>query len=333
MGMIEPCEKLFEELNDTRNQRMDNVTLIVDQMYEVLDSADIEEEELVARGGGIVHSAVPGGVRPLPRGDVTQSSYNEEQIIKQDIQKTLGIPEVAAGSLSAHGDAAATILALQESANIRFDTMISSFADAVRQCYSLIIAYDQKFLDKKVTTRLDTETGPVFHEIDKDGIAGKFDLDIVMDTQMNKIIRRQEAFQLYQLLSSNPMVNQQVNTRILLETLERKEIEELLKLPPPAPTAPEEPKKSITVALKGDLNALESDDIAVIMGAKQESADPLLREETRALMKGEEKQADMLKKLEIREKFMEEKRMNKALDLKTRELDLREKEITLKTVV
>jgi len=335
VGMIEPCEKLFQELNDTRNQRMDNVTLIVDPMYEVLEAADIDHNQLVSRAGGIVESAVPNGVRAIPRGDVTQSAYAEEQIIKQDIQKTLGIPDVASGSLgNAQGEAAATILSLQESANIRFDVQISSFADAVRQCYHRILTYNQQWLDKKVTTRLDTENGPEFNKIDKKSIAGKFDLDVQMDTQMNKIVRRQEAFQLYQLLASNPLVNQQTNTRVLLETLDRPEIEELLDVPPPAPAPPQEPKKSISVSLKGDLNSLESDDLAVVMGAKQESADPLLREETRELMQGgnkDKQQEDMIKKLEVREKLLEEKRLNRSLDLKEREIVLKEKQAVVET--
>ena len=45
---------------------------------------------------------------------------------------------------------------------------------------------------------------------------------------MNKIVRRQEAFQLYQLLAANPMINQQINTKLLLESVDRKEIQELM---------------------------------------------------------------------------------------------------------
>lgn len=337
VGMIEPIERLIEELNDTRNQRMDNVTLIVDQMYEVLDAADIDENELVARGGGVVHSAVTGGVNPIPRGDVTQSSYNEEQIIKQDIQKAIGLPDVATGSLQgAQGEAAATILSLQESANIRFDVKISQFADAVRHAMSLVLAYDQKWLDRKVVVRIEGETGQEFPEIDRDSIAGKLDLDVQMDTQMNKIVRRQEAFQLYQLLAANPMVNQEVNTRLLLEAVDRKEIEELMTLPPPAPKPPDEPKKSISVSLKGDLNSLESDDLAMIMGAKKESADPLLRKDTRELMQGimPEKQENDLRKAELEEKVMEEQRLVKReeseFSYKEKELEFRRDELEFK---
>lgn len=337
VGMIEPIERLIEELNDTRNQRMDNVTLIVDQMYEVQDAADIDENEIVARAGGIIHSAIPGGVTPISRGDVTQSSYNEEQIIKQDIQKAIGLPDVATGSLQgAQGETAATILSLQESANIRFDVKIGQFADAVRHAMGLVLAYDQKWLDREVIIRIEGEQGDVFKTIDKDSIAGKLDIDIQMDTQMNKIVRRQEAFQLYQLLATNPMINQEVNTRMLLEAVDRKEIQELMTLPPPAPKPPEEPKKSISVSLKGDLNSLESDDIAVIMGAKQESADPLLRQDTRELMQGimPEKQENDLRQAELREKVMEEERLAKdkviEINYKNRELDFKEKELDYK---
>lgn len=337
LGEIEPIEKLIEELNDTRNQRMDNVTMIIDRMWEVLDSADIDENELVARAGGIIHSSIPGGVTPLPTGDVTQSAYNEEQIIKQDIQKAIGLPDVATGSLQgAQGETATTILSLQESANIRFDTKLSRFADGVRHAYSLILAYDQQWMDREVIVRIEGEHGYQFPKVDKEAIRGKFDIDIQMDTQMNKIVRRQEALQLYTTLASNPMVNQQANTKILLETLDRKEIKELMDVPPPQPIPPEEPKKTISVNLKGDLNSLESDDIAVIMGARQESADPLLRKDTRELMQGiqPEKIENELRKLEIQEKYLEEKRLSKREEsdgvLRSKELELKDRELTLK---
>lgn len=342
MGMVEPIEKLQQELNDTRNQRMDNVVDIIDHAWYILDGADIDESELVRKPGQVIHGAIPNGITPLPVGDVTQSSYNEETIIKQDIQRALGIPDVATGSLQgSQGETATTVLALQESANVRFDVKIAAFADAVRHAYSIILAYNQRWMDKEVMIRLegrDVEGADEFQfeTITKEDIAGKFDIDIQMDTQMNKIVRRQEAFTLYQLLAQTPLVNQEVNVRTLLEALERKDVEQLLEVPPPVPQPPEEPKKSISVNLKGDLNALESDDIAVIMGASQESADPLLRPELRELLDPEGgvgvSSEDRLKKMELEEKAAEETRLNRSLDLKSRELDLKEKEFGLKTV-
>lgn len=340
IGEIEPIERLVEELNDTRNQRMDNVTDVIDHMWYVIDQADIDENELVRRPGGIIHGAMPGGVTPLPVGDVTQSAYNEETIIKEDIRKAVGLPEVATGSLQGQqGEAAATILSLQESANIRFDTKLSAFADAVRHAYSLVLAFNQSWLDKKVTARLESEEGFEFVEIDKDSIKGKFDIDVQMDTQMNKIVRRQEAFQLYGLLASNPMINQQANTKILLESVDRKEVQELMTVEPPPPPMPEGPKKSISVTLKGDLNALESDDLAVVMGAKQESADPIVRPELRELMQeSEEDRPEIsegrIKEAELEEKFMEEERLTKREQadsiLKAKELELKERELEMK---
>lgn len=328
IGEIEPIERLQEELNDTRNQRMDNVTMILDRMWAVLDGANVDENELVMRAGGVVHMAIPNGVTPLPVADVTQSSYQEEQLIKEDIQKALGMPEVATGSLQgAQGETATTILALQETANIRFDVKISNFADAVRHAYSLIMAYNQKWLDKKVSVRIENEEGFEFPEIDKESIKGKLDMDVQMDTQMNKIVRRQEAFQLYGLLASNPLINQQVNTTDLLETLDRSNLQQLFDVPPPPPPQPAEPDKRISVSLRGDANKLESSDLLQLFGAKPESGDPLLDPDLRRLMQGE--QGDE-KDLEIQEKLLEEKRLENDQHLKVRELDLKEREITLK---
>jgi hypothetical protein len=334
MGVIEPIEKLQKELNDTRNQRMDNVTQVINPMWQVVRGAGIKQQDLISRPNGIVWTTIPNGVSPLAPADITQSSYNEETIIKQDIQKTIGIPEVAAGSLQGlQGEAAATILALQESANVRFDVLIGEFATAIREAYLNVMALNQKLMDKKTTVRIEGDEAMEFATFSKEDIKGRFDLDVEVETQSNKIVKRQEAFQLYQLLAANPLVNQSENTKLLLESLERKDIEKLMTLPPPPPPPPpEEPKKSINVALRGDLNALESDDIAVIMGAKQESADPIVREELRTLMQGDtETEAQRMEKLKMSEKIMEEKRLAKKEEadsyLNARKLDIEEKKL------
>jgi len=336
MSSIEMAVKLQEELNDTRNQRMDNVTMVIDRMWVVPKTAGVDENDLIRRPGGIIRPNVPGQIEALNTPDVTQSAYNEEEIIKRDLQKAMGVPDIATGELgSLQGEAVATILAVQESGNVIFDKEIANFADAVRATFALVLAFDQKWMDKKQVVRLEGEKGMEFKEITKDNISGRMDIDVAMETQMNKIVSRQEAINLYQILAQNPMINQQVNTRTLLESMDRKNIEELMDTPPPAPKPPEEPSKRISVNLKGDLNSLESDDIAVIMGAKPESADPILREDTRMLMKGifPEDRKLALEEAKIQEKLIEEQRLAgteaKNAQQQDRKLDIEEKKTSI----
>lgn len=346
VGMVEPIQRLLEELNDTRNQRMDNVTLIVDQMYYVLEEADVNEDDLIARGGGVVYGTVPGGVTPLPRGDVTQSAYQEEVVIKEDIQRALGISPLAKGAIEGlSGEAMHTVLAILESGNVRIDGKTSRFADAVSHTYQIILAFDQAFLEKEIEI-IDEEALPTangtleYPKLTKEDIQGRIKVDVEMDTQMSRILRRAEAEKLYASLNGNPLINQAANMKLYLESLDRGPwIEELMDVPPPQPPQPEPPKISVALS-SSDMNALQIGDLLTKAGVSQQSNDPLLDDKMRSLMQGKDpaKMDYDLKTADLREKLMEEDRMNKKgqadailkaveLEQKNRELDMKATEI------
>jgi hypothetical protein len=77
-GELEPIETLQYELNDRRNQRMDNVTLVLNRMWKVVNGMGVDEDELVSGAGGVVHMDNSGAVDVFPMQDVTSSSYQED---------------------------------------------------------------------------------------------------------------------------------------------------------------------------------------------------------------------------------------------------------------
>jgi hypothetical protein len=54
MGLIEPVISLQNELNTVRRQRLDNVNLMINRMWKVLSTADVDMDKLTAQPGGIV---------------------------------------------------------------------------------------------------------------------------------------------------------------------------------------------------------------------------------------------------------------------------------------
>jgi hypothetical protein len=343
VGMIEPILRLLEELNDNRNQRMDNVTLIVDQMYYVLDSAEVDEDDLIARGGGVVYGSEPNGVTPLPRGDVTASAYQEETLIKEDIQRALGLSPLAKGAIEGlSGEAMHTVLSILESGNVRIDKKTSLFADAVSQAYQIILAFDQAFIDEPI--EIDDEEADElpdgtldFPKISKADIAGQVKVEVEMDTQMSRIIRRAEADKTYNTLQGNGLINQERLLRMYLEDIGRGPVaDELMDVPPAGPPTSEPPRITVTVNSK-DLNALQLGDLLAASGfVKPDSNDPVLDPTMRALMQGEDpaKMETDLKRMTLREKFVEEDRLKKRDEsdaiLRSKELELKEREISLK---
>jgi hypothetical protein len=274
---------------------------------------------------------------------VTASAYQEETLIKEDIQRALGLSPLAKGAIEGlSGEAMHTVLSILESGNVRIDKKTSLFADAVSQAYQIILAFDQAFIDEPI--EIDDEEADElpdgtldFPKISKADIAGQVKVEVEMDTQMSRIIRRAEADKTYNTLQGNGLINQERLLRMYLEDIGRGPVaDELMDVPPAGPPTSEPPRITVTVNSK-DLNALQLGDLLAASGfVKPDSNDPVLDPTMRALMQGEDpaKMETDLKRMTLREKFVEEDRLKKRDEsdaiLRSKELELKEREISLK---
>lgn len=98
IGLIEPVISLINQLTTVRRQRLDNITLILNRMWKVKASADIDPTKLVASPNGIILVDDMGDVMPLEIPDVTQSSYQDANQILSDIFAAT-VPQAITGSM------------------------------------------------------------------------------------------------------------------------------------------------------------------------------------------------------------------------------------------
>jgi len=95
-GVCELVEPLQEELNDKRNQRLDNVNLVLQKILTYVEGAvdtRILKNFVFAPGARLPVKDINALKWESPD-DVTASSYNEEQILAGDIQETSGAVNV-----------------------------------------------------------------------------------------------------------------------------------------------------------------------------------------------------------------------------------------------
>jgi hypothetical protein len=205
VGEVEPLVSLQYELNDVRNQRMDNVTLILNRMWKVNKGAGVNESELVSQPGGVVHTDDMNGIEPLTTPDVTASAYNEESLIKGDMQQasgvsdyTKGVGSSGKGSQSLANDTATGIMLLQEAGNARFRYKLDNLEDSLKEFGRQLIALDQQFIDTQTVVRITGEQGTEWRAVNPEDIRGEFDIQVEAgSTQpMNKSVRRAEAREL-----------------------------------------------------------------------------------------------------------------------------------------
>jgi hypothetical protein len=98
IGLIEPVMSLINQLNTVRRQRLDNITLILNRMWKVKSTADVDPTKLVASPNGVILVDDMGDIAPLDIADVTASSFQDAQQILSDIFAAT-VPQSLTGSI------------------------------------------------------------------------------------------------------------------------------------------------------------------------------------------------------------------------------------------
>ena len=150
MSAVELVADIQEEINTHRNQRIDNISLVMNKMWKVKRGADIDESELVSRPHGIIHVDDMGDIEEFRMTDVTGSSYAEEQMSKTDMENTLGVPAVVRGADSSRRETATEIVTKTSNAGIRFDVKIMLFESTFfKRIARLMDLNNQQFVDEE----------------------------------------------------------------------------------------------------------------------------------------------------------------------------------------
>jgi len=227
IGEIEPIESLQYELNDVRNQRMDNVTLILNRMWKVKKDGGVDEEDLISQAGGVVHVDDMGALEAIATPDVTSSSYNEETLIKTDIQLTSGVNDLISGTgqgkgpgqAGANTSTATGIMLLQEAGNARFKYKLDNIEDSLVNFGEQLLALNQQFIDKSMQIRILGKDGEVWEDVKPEDIKGKYDISVEAgSTQpMNKSVRRAEAREL--LTTMIPLQKMGIDLKPIIKNL------------------------------------------------------------------------------------------------------------------
>lgn len=289
VGDLEPSESLFNELNDSRNQRMDTVTLNIDPMKIVLRGAQIDKSQLTARRGWIVDSSIPEGVQVVPPDMAgVKAAIDEEKIIRGDIQQVTGVIDFAQGSDVQAGveiDTARGALIAKSESDIGAEEELDLLKISLMKLYRIVLTFSQTFLDRDFTVRLMQKGTESFQNISGERVKGNLDLDIEMQTLQDKTTQQQLKLLLLNQARETPGANVGRFFTDALESLTDGDIEIAEYYQPPQPPPPEPPK--ISVALKGDLTGLQSASIfQTIPGVDKDYGDPLMTEEGRNLAKG-----------------------------------------------
>jgi len=240
IGIPEIAESLQEELNDVRNQRMDNVNLIINRMFIANKYADIDFDSLVSYPGNVILASDVNAIKDLTTPDVTQSAYKEEEIIKSDIDTATGEYPYDAGAPPMRRETATGIVKLQQASNIRFDTVVKMLEFTVlRSIAKTFLWLDYHFLEPEEFARIvgkeeyAKRNGDAFYQQDITEILKQYNFQ-PMGSSITAVkeVRTQQMMQAYQLFNQDPYINQLELRKMLLDAFDIKCTSKLLQTPP-----------------------------------------------------------------------------------------------------
>jgi len=233
-------EHLQAELNTTRNQRVDNVSFILNRMWLVRHGADIDENELISKPAGIIHvDNIEQDVKELDtKLTVGPDSYKEEEILKADMENAVGVPAVVRGASESAGDQTATeVVTKSSSAGIRFDAKVMLFeALAINRLAYLMDCNNQQFIDDQRLIQVYGPMGAEWKAIDPDHLIGEHNYRPAgssVDPMANKELRRKQLNELFAIVSQqqvlSPYIDMYELIRLMLETYDIRNVDSIMK--------------------------------------------------------------------------------------------------------
>jgi hypothetical protein len=212
IGVIEPLEGPQNELNTKRNQRLDNINLMLNMMWMLQSGAIDDLKQLVARPGGIIVCNDINGLKPVPVHDYTSKAMQEEQVSKNDIHETSGVNEFVRGTNTDGSSLTATEIRVKyEQSATRLDYNLKLMAETgIRDIATMIVALDQQFITDEQIVRVVSDGSTKFYGIRPEDIRGDFEVKVNPDPagigERERLENLTNAFMMVQnMQSANPV--------------------------------------------------------------------------------------------------------------------------------
>ena len=207
LGEIEIVKPLNIEKNTIRNMRIDQVSLDINQMYAYDKNADIDEKDLISRPNGFVgvrpiNGSVENAIIPLRKAYVQAPAYQEEALLKEDLQDATGAHDYAVGKTPERREAARTVGRLQDAAVSRFDiTKVRVLMFQMKDIPKMIMLMNHTYLsDDSIDVRVyDKAAGEyTWENLSLDDI--DFDCDFRFPGSLGKAMKQQRKQELFQFV-------------------------------------------------------------------------------------------------------------------------------------
>jgi hypothetical protein len=206
MGLVREMEKVILYKKKQRDQRLDNVDIIIQGMGILQSNEEADDDEFTAFPNNIIRLSNVNAFKPLVRPDVTGSSVREEEMIDRDGQRASASSDYTMGTRPSGDRSATEISAVVGSSGEKLDGVIRGLNRVLNRRGKMILKLYQANWDTMQLARIMGPDGAVdFKEFDPLEFQGDFDFMYdVRPVMATKEVVRKQGMELIGTLSKLP---------------------------------------------------------------------------------------------------------------------------------
>ena len=239
-GDVEIMLPSQEALNDTANQKRDNVAYALNNMWRI-DPRFAHMAEHLKSGPGVTIPIPRGALEPLDKQDVSSSADTEIERLRQQMRSTSAADAAVQGTQQRYSRTTATEVQAQlQQASTRFTTKVQTledegFAQLARILFKMIMI----FVENPTAVRIAGRKGITWKTYRPGEYKGEYEPRVILEStaksEKQAIANQLQAVMQFGL--NNPLVNQQALLRQafkhMLDDLSDDDIEEMLTVEQP----------------------------------------------------------------------------------------------------
>ena len=236
LGMVRLTKGIQEQYNNLGNLRMQNAMMLINQMIKVRADADIDPQALVWRPFGIVPVDDMDDVQPLTVPDFNSQIFKEqESFYDSTIQDLTGMYEWNMGRTPERQEKVGVVQGIAKMGEARAKLMLMSMDYlGIRPLLKYMMILNTYHLPSGFEYRLGDREGQSFGQIFSGDIHPDFDFSArytAMEPVLGKQYRAQQLVQLAAAWQKNPWINWYQMSRVIMELLDIRESDQVLKHP------------------------------------------------------------------------------------------------------
>lgn len=217
LGVIEPTLGLLHEMDILTNQRLDNLELSVNSMWEHVDDGTLAQEDIYSEPGRVFSVTQQGTISPIQMPNQFVITYDEQTVLEQRIDKNTGTGAGISANASRNAErvTATEIRAVREAGGSRLSIIHKHIEEtALIPCLNKVFRLFQQFVEGEEIIRVSGKNpGDYdFFAVGVEDLQNDFLLTPVgADHVADKEFEISQRLQFLQIVSQQPEMSQHIN--------------------------------------------------------------------------------------------------------------------------